>query len=131
MNPVSGALIARYNRLGRVEWCLPKGHLEGDETPAEAAVREIGEETGIEAEIVDELGVINYWFAVSGRKIHKRVHHFLMFARGGELSVAGDPDGEAFDAAWVPLDELANRLVYPNERKIAQSARARLAVEGN
>ena len=41
------AVIARRNRGGRLEWCLPKGHLEGTETPEQAAVREIMEETGI------------------------------------------------------------------------------------
>ena len=42
----SAAVIARLNRAGRLEWCLPKGHLEDDETPEQAAVREIEEETG-------------------------------------------------------------------------------------
>ena len=41
------AVIARINRAGRLEWCLPKGHLEGEETPAQAAMREVAEETGI------------------------------------------------------------------------------------
>ena len=41
------ALIARRNRAGRIEWCLPKGHLEGSETPQQAALREVAEETGI------------------------------------------------------------------------------------
>lgn len=41
----NAAVIARRNRAGKLEWCLPKGHLEGDETPEEAAIREIYEET--------------------------------------------------------------------------------------
>ena len=46
------AIIARRNRAGRVEWCLPKGHMEGDETLEEAAVREVAEETGITGRVL-------------------------------------------------------------------------------
>ena len=126
MHPV-GAVIARLNRAGKVEWCLPKGHLEGDETPEEAAVREIEEETGIRGEIVESLGSIDYWFSVEGKRVHKHVHHYLLLAVGGTLSIEGDPDQEAIDVAWVPLYELDARLSFPNERRIVQQAHARLA----
>jgi 8-oxo-dGTP pyrophosphatase MutT (NUDIX family) len=121
-----GAVIARLNRAGRVEWCLPKGHLELDETPEQAAVREIEEETGIQGRIVDGLGTIDYWFSVEGKRVHKHVHHYLLLATGGELSTEGDPDHEAIDVAWVPLPELDERLAFPNERRIAREASARL-----
>ncbi len=121
------AVIARVNRAGRVEWCLPKGHLERGETPAEAAVREIAEETGIRGRVVGTLGTIDYWFSAEGRRVHKLVHHYLLEATGGELSIEGDPDREAIEAAWVPLTELATRLAFPNERKIAREATALLA----
>ncbi len=118
------AVIARRNRAGRLEWCLPKGHLEGAETPEEAAVREIAEETGIQGSILQQLGVIDYWFTGDDHRVHKVVHHFLLRADGGELTVAGDPDGEAEDVAWVPVDQLPERLAYPNERRLAAAARA-------
>ena len=116
------AVIARRNRAGRLEWCLPKGHLEGEETPEEAAVREIAEETGIEGHVLRRLGVIDYWFSGDDRRVHKVVHHFLLDATGGELSVEGDPDGEAEDAAWIPVAELNGVLAYPNERRLAEAA---------
>jgi 8-oxo-dGTP pyrophosphatase MutT (NUDIX family) len=125
--PARAAIIARMNRAGRVEWCLPKGHLEAGETPEQAAVREIEEETGIRGRILDALGTIDYWFSVEGRRIHKLVHHFLLEATGGSLSIEGDPDHEAIDVAWVPLTELATLLAFPNERRIAREASARLA----
>ena len=121
------AVIARRNRAGRLEWCLPKGHLEGTETAEQAAVREIAEETGIQGQIVQALGTIDYWFTGEDRRVHKVVHHFLLSATGGELSVAGDPDGEAEDVAWVAIDELRDRLAYPNERRLAATARAVVA----
>ncbi len=114
------ALIARVNRGGRLEWCLPKGHLEGRETAEEAAVREIAEETGIEGVVQRPLGSIDYWFSVEGRRVHKTVHHYLLSATGGVLSVDGDPDAEAVEAAWVPLTELPERLAFSNERRIAR-----------
>ena len=123
------AVIARRNRGGRLEWCLPKGHLEGDETPEEAAVREIAEETGITGRVLRRLGVIDYWFSGEDRRVHKVVHHFLLGAISGELSVEGDPDGEAEDVAWVAVGALPARLAYPNERRLAEAACAVLADE--
>jgi len=120
------AVIARRNRAGRLEWCLPKGHLEGDETPEEAAVREIAEETGIQGEVLRRLGVIDYWFSGEDRRVHKVVHHFLLGALGGELTVAGDPDGEVEDVEWVPVLALPERLAYPNERRLAETAHTAL-----
>lgn len=121
-DPPRAAVIARHNRAGRLEWCLPKGHLEGEETAEQAAVREIREETGIEGEILATLGSIDYWFVVEGRRVHKLVHHYLLQATGGQLSIEGDPDQEAFDVAWVPMPELAELLAFPNERRIAKQA---------
>jgi 8-oxo-dGTP pyrophosphatase MutT (NUDIX family) len=118
------AVIARRNRAGRLEWCLPKGHLEGEETPEQAAVREIAEETGILGQIVRRLGVIDYWFTGDDRRVHKVVHHYLLGAIGGELTVEGDPDGEAEDVAWVAVEALPGRLAYPNERRLAEAAHA-------
>ena len=56
------------NRAGRVEWCLPKGHLEGEETLEEAAVREIAEETGITGRVLASLGTIDYWFSTAEKR---------------------------------------------------------------
>jgi 8-oxo-dGTP pyrophosphatase MutT (NUDIX family) len=118
----SAAVLLRRNRTGRLEWCLPKGHLEGRETPQEAAIREIREETGIQGSIQAELGVIDYWFTGEDRRVHKVVHHYLLRAEGGRLTVEDDPDGEAEDALWVRIDELADRLSYPNEQRLAAAA---------
>jgi len=121
------AVIARRNRAGRIEWCLPKGHLEGLETLEETAVREVAEETGIVGRVLGSLGSIDYWFSAAGTRVHKVVHHYLLEATGGELSIEGDPDAEAIDVAWFPLVDVQSHLTFPNERRIVQVASERLA----
>lgn len=116
------ACIGRRNRSGRLEWCLPKGHIEAGETPEIAAIREVAEETGISSEILHSLGVIDYWFTGDDRRVHKKVHHFLMEAVGGDITTENDPDHEAEVAAWIPIAELGTRLAFPNERKMALMA---------
>ena len=120
------AVIARRNRAGRIEWCLPKGHQENDETLVETAEREVEEETGIQGRALITLGTIEYWFTTPSHRIHKMVHHYLLEATGGYLTVEKDPDQEAIDAAWVPLDEVHRTLTFPNERRIAREAWQRL-----
>lgn len=120
------AVIARRNRAGRLEWCLPKGHLEGEETAEQAAVREVSEETGIFGRVLAHLSSIDYWFSDSRRRVHKVVHHFLLEALSGELTVDNDPDKEAEEVEWVRIDEVSARLAYPNEKRIVGMAKSLL-----
>lgn len=113
------ALIGRRGRAGGLLWSLPKGHVEAGESAEQAAVREIIEETGIHGRVVRPIGTIDYWFAADGRRIHKTVHHFLLLAVEGELSA---DDIEVEEAAWVALDEVADRLAFANERALVLRA---------
>ena len=119
-----GALIGRLDRRGRLRWSLPKGHVELGETTEQAAVREVAEETGISGRITARLGSVEYTFTADGRRIHKRVHHFLMEAVAGELS---DADIEVTEVAWVPMDQMPVRLAYAGERRLAERAAQLLA----
>lgn len=110
-----GALIGRWDRRGRLVWSLPKGHLEPGETAADAAVREVAEETGIRGRVLAPLGSIDFFFVAADRRVHKTVHHFLLVAVGGELC---DADIEVAQVAWVPLPELPARLGYDDERRL-------------
>ena len=116
------AVILRRSRSGRLEMCLPKGHVEEGESPAEAAIREVEEETGARGRVIYQLGTVDYWFSGVSARIHKLVHHFLMDYRGGELTADNDPDQEAEAAQWIPLLEAPKLLCYPNERRVASRA---------
>jgi ADP-ribose pyrophosphatase YjhB (NUDIX family) len=118
------ALIARHDRRGRLVWSLPKGHVEAGETPEDAAVREVEEETGIRGSVLAPLGVIDFWFVAEQRRVHKTVHHFLLEAEGGELS---DEDVEVVEVAWVPLDQVPARLAYADERRLLDKVGGLLA----
>jgi ADP-ribose pyrophosphatase YjhB (NUDIX family) len=118
------ALIARHDRRGRLVWSLPKGHVEAGETPEVTAVREIAEETGIAGRVVAPLGTIDFWFVAEGKRVHKTVHHYLLLAEGGELS---DEDIEVVEVAWVPLEQLAEKLAYDDERRLVDQVPRLLA----
>jgi 8-oxo-dGTP pyrophosphatase MutT (NUDIX family) len=105
---------------------LPKGHPEKGESSQEAALREVQEETGLEARPVEKLGDIRYWYARDGDRVLKVVSFFLFRYRCGRLE---DHDHEVEEALWIPLDDAPERLAYKSEKEIAQTALSRLAQE--
>ena len=114
-----GLLIGRIDLKDqsreKLLWSLPKGHIEAGESPEQAAIREVREETGIESEIQKSLGVIDFWFMAGGKRIHKTVHHFLFKEVGGKIA---PQVSEVDDVRWFPLDEIVTKLAYPDEKKL-------------
>jgi 8-oxo-dGTP pyrophosphatase MutT (NUDIX family) len=103
---------------------LPKGHPDAGESPADAARREVREETGLETELVEKLGDIRYWYARGGGRVMKIVAFFLFRYRSGNVA---DHDHEVEEALWIPLDEAPDRLAYKGEREMASTALSRVA----
>lgn len=115
-------LISRRSLAGKIQWTLPKGLVETGERPEDTAVREVREETGISAEILDRLGTIDYWFVAKdeGIRYHKFVHYFLMTPTGGDTA---DHDDEVLEARWFPFAEAEALCAFENERDLIRAAR--------
>ena len=103
---------------------LPKGHLDGDETDEQAAAREVREEGGVDAELVEALGDVRYHYRRNGRLISKRVRFFLFRFLSGSPE---DHDHEIEDARWMPMTQALEKLTYPGERDMVRSALSKTA----
>jgi len=112
--PFAAAVVPREGVLA-----LPKGHPEEGETMKHAATREVREETGLEADLVEKLGDVRYWYSRGGERILKVVSFYLFDYRSGRIA---DHDWEIVRVEWVPLDELPDRLSYKGERDMARKA---------
>ncbi|MFQ5473580.1 MAG: NUDIX hydrolase [Dehalococcoidia bacterium] len=102
-------------------WGLPKGTPDEGETLEETAIREVTEETGLDVEIVDKVGVVEYWFVRGGVRFHKWVHHFLMEATGGDTSLH---DHEYDRVEWRPVEDALKMLSFRNESEMVDKARS-------
>jgi 8-oxo-dGTP pyrophosphatase MutT (NUDIX family) len=112
-------LAARRTRRGSVAWGLAKGGIEPDESIEDAAVREVREETGIDAVIERPLGETRYLYVWDETRVRKTVHFFLMRAVGGDLA---EHDDEMEDVRWFPLPRALKRITYRGERDIVRRA---------
>jgi 8-oxo-dGTP pyrophosphatase MutT (NUDIX family) len=101
---------------------LPKGHPEDGESAVDAALREVREEAGVDARLVEPLGDVRYWYTRDGRRIAKVVSFFLLEYVSGEVE---DHDFEVEQARWMALEDAARDLSYPGEREMAARALSR------
>jgi len=106
-------------------WTLPKGTPNEGETVEQTALREVAEETGLQVRISAPLDSIEYWFVLSGTRIHKTVHYFLMEPTGGDLA---DHDHEFEEVRWVRFDDAPTLLTFDTERALVAKAAATLTV---
>lgn len=111
--------VALIATRGRTRWGLPKGAVGEGETSEQAAVREVREETGLDAEVVKLLDTIEYYFRAGDTLIRKRVDFYLMRYVAGELT----PQlSEVDDVEWVELSEAISRASFESEKKLLESA---------
>jgi 8-oxo-dGTP pyrophosphatase MutT (NUDIX family) len=102
-------------------WGFPKGHLEDGESPADAARRETGEETGLGSLVLQgPIRVIDWHFRFRGRHIHKYCHFFLFESPNGEP--CPQLDEGITDCQWRNLDEALDLLSYDNARGVLKRA---------
>ena len=115
--------VALIATRGRARWGLPKGAVSEGETSEAAALREVLEETGLEAQIVKPLDTIEYFFRAGDTLIQIKVDFYLMTHTGGELK----PQlSEVDDVEWVELGEAIRRASFASEKKLLESAQQQL-----
>jgi 8-oxo-dGTP pyrophosphatase MutT (NUDIX family) len=109
-------------------WALPKGLVDGGERPAETALREGFEETGVAGRLASKLGDVRYvytesWEGGSGERIFKVVSFFLAHAQRGRVGeLPAGMDREVAEARWLPLDDGPALLAYKGEREMVAKA---------
>jgi 8-oxo-dGTP pyrophosphatase MutT (NUDIX family) len=118
-------------------WVFPKGliddHVKGQkksasakgfgETKEEAAIREVREETGVFAKIIEPLTPVSYWYNFEGEKIKKTVYYFLMEYVSGDTK---DHDFEMENVEWLIMDAVDERLTYKSDREVWKQARQKI-----
>jgi len=123
--------VAAIRPQGKPEgvWALPKGNLDPGESPAETAVREVWEETGVHGRLVEKLGDVKYTYTRrGGLRVFKIVSFYLLTAGRGRIGAIEERMRiEVAEARWLPLEEAPRLLAYGGERQMAQKALDTLA----
>ena len=115
--------VLLLDRPARGEVRLPKGHIEADETPQAAALRETAEETGyVDLVIQGDLGSQVVEFEYKQRWIVRTEHYFMMGLASAATRVRPPQDEAQFRVLWTPLDEAAARLTFPAEQRVVAQA---------
>lgn len=105
-------------------WVFPKGLIDAGESQEQAAVREVEEETGVQATIKKPLEPVTYWYQFQGEKRKKTVYYFLMEYQSVDMA---KKDDEMEQVEWVRAGDVEQRLTYPSDKKVWQQARQLLA----
>lgn len=100
-------------------WSFPKGLIDPGQTSKEAAIREVREEGGVEAEILNKVGYSKYVYTLNGEKIFKVVTYFLMRYQSGDPSLH---DFEVEEAGWYEVDKALKQLTFSQDQKLLKKA---------
>lgn len=112
-------LLRKFNG----DWVLPKGKVEPGETREEAALREVGEETGVKANIIKYLGEIHYTYKENwdeNKDVHKTVYWFLMKAKN--MDTVPQKEEGFVEAKFIHIDRVADMAKYDDEKEIIKVA---------
>jgi 8-oxo-dGTP pyrophosphatase MutT (NUDIX family) len=124
------AVLAAIRPAGKPEgtWALPKGLIGPGERAEVTALREVREETGVEATPVEKLGAVRYVYTWDGERVFKVVSFFLFRYRAGRLGdIPPEHVHEGAETRWLPLEEAPDLLAYKGEREMAAKALERLS----
>ncbi len=112
-------------------WALPKGNIGPDEKPDATAIREVEEETSVQARLVTKLGDIRYVYTWAGERVFKVVSFYLLrYSRGRLGEIAAEMRVEVDEARWLPLAEGPKLLAYGGERQMVERALALVREDG-
>ena len=102
-------------------WDFPKGHIEKDESPEEAALRELKEETGISAEILPGFAEkIHYFYKKEGKLVSKDVVFFIAKTKTSDVRLSFEHKG----FIWLPFKDAVERLTYDNAKEVLKKVDA-------
>lgn len=114
-------LVAQHSK--HKGWDFPKGHIELGESAQQAAVREVEEETGVRAEIIEKVGATEYFYWEEGSKVLKTVVYFLMKYEGeGEATTAF----EISDMVWLRPEEVEAKLTFKDTKELWKKAKTKI-----
>ena len=112
-------------------WQLPKGLVDSGETPEVAALREVREEAGVEATVIEKIETVEYWYQATdaGKRVryHKFVHFFLMQYVSGDVA---NHDHEVNEARWLEIGKAIELIAFKSERAVLEKAAARISRNG-